>query len=238
MTKKQEQDNSIQGLIDEYIKLIFSILTIFKIDTTSIHKFISGKFERKDYNIDFLSNFKNYIKFYLLYLLSLIIGLWWISIIGSLFVLFFILVLPNTLMIILILILAIIILFLLGLIIGLIYFYLKSLLNKIVINHFGGNLNFNEAATLTFYSSILVLIFSIPIILSYSIFVGFVFSIIISILPFYALYFIYKELVSKFEMNSDKALYAVITSFIIEYLLFTIPALIIYFLFFVMRFLI
>ncbi len=236
MTKKQ--DNSLQGLVDEYIKLIFNILAIFPIDTTSIHKFISGKFHRKDYDIDFLSNFKNYIKFYLLYLLSLIIGLWWISIIGSLFVLFFILILPNALMIILILILAIIILFLLGLIIGLIYFYLKSLLNKIVINHFGGNLNFNEAATLTFYSSILVIIFSIPIILSYSIFIGFIFSIIISILPFYALYIIYKELVSKFKMNSDKALYAVITSFIIEYIFFTIPALIIYFLFFVMRILI
>ena len=135
MTKKQEQDNSIQGLIDEYILLVFNILAIFPIDTTSIHKFISGKFHRKDYDIDFLTNFKNYIKFYLLYLLSLIIGLWWVLIIGPLFIILFLLVLPDVLMIILILILAIIILLLLALIIGLIYFYLKSLLYKIVINH-------------------------------------------------------------------------------------------------------
>lgn len=229
MTIKQEQDNSIQGIIDEYLKLVFGILALFPIDTTSINKFILGNFERKDYNINFLTNFKNYIKFYVIYIISLIIGLWWASIIGPLFILFFLLLLPNALYIILISILVIIVLILLALIIGLIYFYIKSFVYKLIINHFGGDLNFNEAATLIFYSSILILTFSMPLVLSYAIFIGFIFSIILSILPFYALYFIYKELVSKFKMNSKKALYSVVLSFIIEYVFFTIPFLIIYF---------
>jgi len=234
MVKKQD-DTSIKSLVEDYINIIFKILAVFPFNYTLIKKFISGKFERNDYNINFLTNFKDYLKIFFIYLISLVIGLWWVFILGPMLVILLLAFSIDLITLILITIVGLILIFIISLVIGFIYLYLKSLLYKIVINYFGGDLSFNEAGTLVIYSSILVFIFSIPIILSYSVFIGFIFSIIISILPFYALYFIRKELVSKFGMESDKALYSVIISFVIEYLLFSIPGIILYLLMFIAR---
>jgi len=227
MTKSKE-DNSLNGLVNEYVKLIFNLLCFFPIDLTLIKKFVSGHFKREDYNKDILTNFKYYIHFYLIYLFSIIIGLWWVFLAGSFILIPLLILVPNGLIILLISIPVLLLLFVISLIIGLIYFYFKSLLYKMITSHYGGDLTFNEVGTLIIYSSIVYLIFSVPIIFSYSLFIGFLFSPIISILSFYVLYVIYKELVNVFKMESNKAFYAVVISFAIEYTIFSLPALLLY----------
>ena len=76
--KKTKQDNSIKGLINEYLDFVFKILSIVPMNLDLIRKFCYGKFTRKDYNIDFKTNLFPYFKSFFLYTISSVIGVWWI----------------------------------------------------------------------------------------------------------------------------------------------------------------
>jgi hypothetical protein len=212
-TETKKESNSLDNLINDYCNFIFKILAVLPFNFESVKKFILGSFTRKDYNIEPLTSFKEYIKYYIIQLVSIVIGFWWSVLI---FLLIGLIIAP----VFIVMIIFGLIFLVLSIFFQLIYFYISAFLFKIIANYFDGDLNFNESITLVIYAAILQMAFMIPIVLSYGIFIGLFLSPILSIIPFYALYFMYKELNVKFKMDSKKAAYTIISHFIIENVVF------------------
>lgn len=213
MANKTKNKDSLENLIKDYTEFIFKILAYLPFNFESAKRFILGSFTRKDYNIEVITLFKEYIKYYVINLFSILIGLWW----------FFLIFIGIGLIFAPILVIGVIMsifFVIISIIFQLIYFLISAYLFKIIANYFEGDLTFNESFSLIVYAGILQMVFIIPIMLSYGIFVGIFLSPLLSVIPFYALYFIYKELNNKFKMKDKKAAYTIITHFVIENVLF------------------
>lgn len=221
--KTKEQDNSIKGLINDYLDFLFKILSIIPMDFASMKKFCYGKFTREDYDKDFKTNLIPYFKSFFIYTVASFVGVWWILLFLSFFMPIFISVasfFPDLgLGIILMGILSTIILIISIIVFGVVFIYLKSWIYKYVIEYFKTKITFNEANTLVIYSSILYFLIMVPFVLSNAILIGLFISSFTIIIPFYVLYFVYQELINKFNMDGKKAFHAVIVTFILEMVL-------------------
>lgn len=222
-SKGKKQDNSIKGLINEYMDFLFKILSIIPMNFDLIKKFCYGKFTREDYDIDFKTNLVSYFKSFFVYIFSSLIGLWWLLFFFLSFlsvIIGFISFVPTLgLSLILLGVFSFVFAIVFTIVSSLVFIYLKSWIYKYVIGYFGTKITFNEACTLVIYSSVLYFLIMVPFNLSYAVFIGLFISSFTIIIPFYVLYFVYQELINKFEMDSKKAFKAVVLTFILEMVL-------------------
>jgi hypothetical protein len=219
-TKTKEQDNSINGLINDYLDFLFKILLLIPMNFNLIKKFFYGKFTREDYDKNFKTNLIPYFQSFLIYVVSSFVGVWWLLLFLFLLLPFLIGIIPTFptlgLGVILMGIIFTIVLIISIIVFGVVFIYLKSWMYKYVIEYFKTNITFNEANTLVIYSSILYFLIMVPFVLSNALLIGLFISSFTIIIPFYVLYFVYQELVNKFNMEEKKAFHAVVVTFILE----------------------
>lgn len=234
-TNDMNLGKEISNLKEEYVSFLLKILSYFPLNLESIKKFLLGDYTRDFYNKDLLISIKDYFKAFLTYITSQVIGFWWmILLIISVFILFssfiftllsiFISVFSIDGLLLVGLILAIVIIFIIAFFIftilfTILVFAIKVIILKLILKFRNIEVKFNEVANLILYSIILQMLFFIPILLSYSIFVGFFLSPIIYAIGFYIYYFIYKELVDKFKADKNTALISILALFIGEILI-------------------